>query len=98
MCDQDRISPYNINTTSIRRVIRIKKNISLRIFYLIQCQILRANIIRIVWHTVRRITNEILGVKELTYICSNYKVSFAHWTNHHQPVLLQIIRDIHKPL
>ena len=28
MCDQDRISPYNINTISSRQVIRIKKNIS----------------------------------------------------------------------
>ena len=26
--DQDRISPYNINTTSSRQVIRIKKNIN----------------------------------------------------------------------
>ena len=28
MSDQDRISPYNINTTSNRQVMRIKKNIS----------------------------------------------------------------------
>ena len=28
MSDQDRISPYNINTTSSRKVIRIKKNIN----------------------------------------------------------------------
>ena len=26
MCDQDRISPYNINTISTRQVMRIKKN------------------------------------------------------------------------
>ena len=32
---------------------------------MIQYQILLANIIRIVWHIVRRITNEILGVKGL---------------------------------
>ena len=32
---------------------------------LIQYQILRTSIIRIVWQTVRRITNEILGVKKL---------------------------------
>ena len=32
MSDQDRISPYNIKTISIRQVIRVKKNISLRIF------------------------------------------------------------------
>ena len=28
MSDQDRISPYNINTISSRKVMRIKKNIS----------------------------------------------------------------------
>ena len=28
MSDQDRISPYNINTISSKQVIRIKKNIS----------------------------------------------------------------------
>ena len=31
MSDQDRISPYNINTTSSRQVMRIKKNIILGI-------------------------------------------------------------------
>ena len=31
MSDQDRISPNNINTTSNRQVMRIKKNISLGI-------------------------------------------------------------------
>ena len=30
---------------------------------MIQYQILRTSIIRIVWQTVRRITNEILGIK-----------------------------------
>ena len=29
MSDQDRISPYNINTISTRQVMRIKKNINL---------------------------------------------------------------------
>ena len=28
MSDQDRISPYNINTTSSRQVMRMKKNTS----------------------------------------------------------------------
>ena len=28
MSDQDRISPYNINTTSSRLVMRIKKNLN----------------------------------------------------------------------
>ena len=31
MSDQDRISPYNINTISTRYVMRIKENINLRI-------------------------------------------------------------------
>ena len=31
--------------------------------YLIQYQILQTNMIRMVWQTVRRITEEILGVK-----------------------------------
>ena len=35
---------------------------------MIQYQILKTNITRTVWHTVRRITDEILGVKELTSI------------------------------
>ena len=43
--------------------IHIKKNISFRIFWLIQYQILRTSIIRIAWQTVRRITNEIIGMK-----------------------------------
>ena len=65
MSDQDRISPYNINTISTRQVMRIhiKKNISFRIFWLIQYQILRTSIIRIAWQTVRSITNEIIGMK-----------------------------------
>ena len=63
MSDQDRISPYNINTISIRQVMRMKKNTSLRIFWFIQYQILRNSIVRIVWQTVRRIFNEILSVK-----------------------------------
>ena len=29
MSDQDRISPYNINTMSTRQVMRIQKNINL---------------------------------------------------------------------
>ena len=31
MSDQDRISPYNINTISTKEVMRIKKNINLGI-------------------------------------------------------------------
>ena len=68
MSDQDRISPYNINTVSIRQVIRIEKNISLSDYELIQYQILQTNNTRTVWQTVKRITNEILGVKGLTIL------------------------------
>ena len=28
ICDQDRISPYNVNIISSRQVMRVKKNIS----------------------------------------------------------------------
>ena len=40
MSDQDRIAPYNIKTISIRRVMRMRKNINLRTIILIQYQIL----------------------------------------------------------
>ena len=63
MSDQDIIYPYIIDTTSIQGM-RIKKNINnLEDCWLIQNQILQTQIIRIVWQTVRRITNEILGEK-----------------------------------
>ena len=42
---------------------RIKKEIQLGDYKLMQYQILQTNIIRIVWQTVRRIIREILGVK-----------------------------------
>ena len=65
MSDQDIIYPYIIDTKSIQGM-RIKKNINnLEDCWLIQNQILQTQIIRIVWQTVRRITNEILGVKGL---------------------------------
>ena len=63
MSDQDIIYPYIIDTKSIQGM-RIKKNINnLEDCWLIQNQILQTQIIRIVWQTVRRITNEILGVQ-----------------------------------
>ena len=65
MDDQDRISPYNICTISSRQVMRLKK-ISVRGLYLVQYQIPQTNVTRTVWQTVRRITNEILGVKGLS--------------------------------
>ena len=57
--DQEIISPYNFNTTSNRQ---IRRNISTRGDQLIQHKVLRTNFIRIVWQTVRRITNKILGM------------------------------------
>ena len=64
MSDQDRISPYNhynIKQTSDEN----KEKYLLGDHKLIQYLILRINIIRIVWQTVRRITDEIFGVKGL---------------------------------
>ena len=62
MSDQDRISPYNNNTISSRQVTKIKTNINLPLYKLIQYQILKTNITRTEWLTVRRLTREILGV------------------------------------
>ena len=62
MSDQDRTSPYNIYTVSRKRMMRTGKYL-LRDYQLIQLQILGTNVIRIVWTSVRRIADEILGVK-----------------------------------
>ena len=62
MSDQNRTSPYNINTESSRQVGRIKKKTKLGDYKLIQYQILQIEIMSILWQTVGRITNEILGV------------------------------------
>ena len=62
MSDQEIIFPNNIiDTISSRQVMGMKKCELRRDFYLIQYQILRTNIRRIVRQTVRRINNEILG-------------------------------------
>ena len=63
MRDQDRISSYNINTISSGQVIENKEKYKLGNNKLIQYQIFQTNITKTVWQTVRRITNEILGVK-----------------------------------
>ena len=63
MRDQDRISSYNINTISSGQVIENKEKYQLGNNKLIQYQIFQTNITKTVWQTVRRITNEILGVK-----------------------------------
>ena len=76
MSDQDRVSTYNINTISCRQVMGIKKIINegikekyqVRDYKLIQYQILQTNITRTVRQIVRRITNEILGVKRLSEV------------------------------
>ena len=63
MSDQDRISPYNNNTISSRQVTKkIKTNINLPLYKLIQYQILKTNITRTEWQIVRRLASEILGV------------------------------------
>ena len=64
MNDQYRISPYNINSISSIQVMRIiKEKYQLGYYKLIQSQILQTYITRTEWQTVRRINNEILGVK-----------------------------------
>ena len=66
MSDQDRISPYNINTISLsKQVMRIKK-ILIRGLLIDPIPILQTNITRTIWQTVKRITNEILVVERLT--------------------------------
>ena len=61
MSDQDKISPYNINTISSRQGMELEENNNF-----IQYQILQTSIIRVVWQTVRRIAYVILQVKELS--------------------------------
>ena len=61
MSDQDKISPYNINTISSRQEMELEENNNF-----IQYQILQTSIIRIVWQTVRRIAYVILQLKELS--------------------------------
>ena len=63
MSDQDKISPYNINTISSRQGMELEENNNF-----IQYQILQTSIIRVVWQTVRRIAYVILQVKELSYM------------------------------
>ena len=50
---------------------------------MIQYQILQANIMRIIWQTVKSITNEILGVKEPEWLWKNpftFMLLFSLWT------------------
>ena len=49
MSDQDRISPYNIDTISSKQVMRKKEKNQLGDYWLIQYQILQTNMTRTVW-------------------------------------------------
>ena len=74
MGDQDRISLYNNYQHNIKQTSNEKKEkSSLGDYWLIQYQILQTNITRTIWQTVRRITNEILGVKGLMRVHSKIK-------------------------
>ena len=66
MSDSHRISPYNINTISSIQVTRIKKNISVKGLLVDPTSNSPKKIVRILWQTVGRITNKILGVEELS--------------------------------
>ena len=63
MSDQERISPYNINTISTRKVMGIKKNINLGLISRSNTKFSELINVRIVWLTARRITNLIWELK-----------------------------------
>ena len=63
MSDQERISPYKINTISTRKVMGIKKNINLGIISRSNTKFSELTNVRIVWLTARRITNLIWELK-----------------------------------
>ena len=69
----------------------IKRNISIEglLRYLIQYQIPQSNIIRIEWQTVRRITNEILGVKWVNELGLKFLMIEQMQLSHHS-LLVQI--------
>ena len=83
MSDQDRISPHNILTISDIIDENIEKD-NLGDYLLIQYQILQSNIIRIVWQTVERVTDEILGVKGLnvSLTCGSSSLAFPLLASH----------------
>ena len=60
MSDQERISPYTINTSDEGKVICQSWDC-----WLIQYQIQQTNNIRIAWQTVIKTTNKTLGMKGL---------------------------------
>ena len=67
---------------------------------MIQYQILQIDIIRIAWQTVRRITNEIMGIKGLSshalistfsQISAQFNVKHMHPLNNHPPISLTFL-------
>ena len=70
---------YNIKQTSNEN----KEKYQLGNYKLIPYQILQTNITRTVWQTVRRITNEILGVKGLTGFKQSFSVLNFQLVNDH---------------
>ena len=82
MSDQDRISPYNISTISVQYQYNIrltsdenKEKYQTGDYKLIQYQILQSNITRTVEQTVRRVSNEISGVKGLGRVSMGLTIS-----------------------
>ena len=61
MSDQDRISRHDINTISSREVVRKYFNNGILISWS-NTKFIQTYMVRMVWQTVMRITNEILGV------------------------------------
>ena len=57
MSDPDRISPNNINTISIRQVMKIKKILIRELEIGPIPEILQTKIARTLWQTVKRITD-----------------------------------------
>ena len=73
MSNQDRISPDKIKQTSDEN----REKYKLGDYKLIQYQILQTNITRTVWQTVKRIINEILGVKGFIQLFPRVGVSLG---------------------
>ena len=77
--------------------MRIKKIYELGDYKLIQYQILQHNITRTVWQTVRRITNEILGVKGLIWSYHILKSSVISYRTHSQQTQNLCVFKIKRP-
>ena len=109
MSDQDKISSCNINAESSGKVRRLKNKTQLEDYKLIQSQILLIEIISILWPTLGRIANEILGVKGLKYkriavtwnyqpfTCDNCLLSTSNWSEF-WPFKQTVWLESHNPL